>query len=305
MEAARWTVQDVPDLSAKVAVVTGATSGIGREVATALAVRGASVVLAVRDINKGHAVADRIRALRAGADVTVQRLDLASLRSVRDAAGALRARHRRIDMLINNAGVMFTPQQTTEDGLELQLAVNYFGPYALTGLLLDHLVEAPGSRVVTVSSLFHRNSGISVGDSLSPHPYRRIRAYADSKLADLLFTYELHRRLAAAGVGTIAVAAHPGITRTQLARNSPAALRWLVRAYELWANQTPAMGALPVLRAATDPAVSGGQYYGPGQRGGFRGHPVLASSSGRSHDAALQRDVWSAAERLTGVTFPV
>src|SRR5712671_5880625 len=286
---AKWTSEDVPGQQGRLAVVTGANTGLGFETARVLAARGASVVLAVRDTEKGKRAAARIAGTAPGANVTVQPLDLASLDSIRAAAGELRARHPRIDLLINNAGVMFPPRQATGDGFELQFGTNHLGPFALTGLLLEQMLPVPGSRVVTVSSLAHRlRARINFGD-------------LQSKLANLMCTYELARRLSGAGT-TIAVAAHPGLAATELTRNTPAIAAFL---YARLLSQTPAMGALPVLRAATDPGVAGGQYYGPGGLLGAGGYPELAHSSGRSRDTAIGRRLWTVSEELTGVTFPV
>jgi len=299
---ATWTSGDVPGQQGRLAVVTGANTGLGFETARVLAARGASVVLAVRDTGKGKQAAARIAATAPGADVMVQPLDLASLDSVRAAAAELRARHPRIDLLINNAGVMFTPRQATRDGFELQLGTNHLGHFALTGLLLEQMLPVPGSRVVTVSSTAHRlRARINFGDLQGERSYRRVAAYSQSKLANLMFTYELHRRLSGAAATTIAVAAHPGLANTELTRNSSAASAALARLI----SQKPAMGALPTLRAATDPGVLGGQYYGPGRLLGTRGYPELAESSRRSRDTAIQRRLWTVSEELTGVTFPV
>src|SRR5882762_1562053 len=297
---AKWTSGDVPGQQGRLAVVTGANTGLGFETARVLAARGASVVLAVRDIEKGKQAAARIAGTAPGANVMVQALDLASLDSVRAAAGELRARHPRIDLLVNNAGVMFTPRQATRDGFELQLGTNHLGHFALTGLLLEQMLPVPGSRVVTISSLAHRiRARINFDDLQSQRSYRRVAAYSQSKLANLLFTYELARRLSGAGT-TIAVAAHPGLAATELTRHTPAVAAF---SYAL-VTQNAAMGALPVLRAATGPGVAGGQYYGPRGLFGTRGYPELAHSTGQSHDTAIQRRLWTVSEELTGVTFP-
>src|SRR5258705_1517743 len=298
---AKWTSDDVPGQQGRLAVVTGANTGLGFETAQVLAARGASVVLAVRDIEKGKRAAARIAGTAPGANVMVQHLDLTSLDSIRAAADELRAKQPRIDLLINNAGVMFTPRQTTHDGFELQFGTNHLGHFALTGLLLEHMLPVPGSRVVTVSSIGHRtHARINFDDLQGERSYSRVGAYNQSKLANLMFTYELQRRLSGAGT-TIAVAAHPGFAATELARYTPAASAALARLI----SQKPAMGALPVLRAATDPGVLGGQYYGPRRLLGTRGYPELARSSGQSRDTAIQRRLWTASEELTGVTFPV
>jgi NAD(P)-dependent dehydrogenase (short-subunit alcohol dehydrogenase family) len=283
-----------------VAIVTGANTGLGFETARMLAEHGASVIVAVRDVEKGKRAAGRITG-----DVSVQALDLTSLESVRAAAAELRAAHPRIDLLVNNAGVMYTPKQTTADGFELQFGTNHLGHFALTGLLLDRLLPVEGSRVVTVSSTGHRiRAAIHFDDLQWERSYSRIEAYGQAKLANLLFTYELQRRLAA-HASTIAAAAHPGVSNTELARNTPTALRVPVSWVAPLLTQEPAMGALPTVRAATDPSVLGGQYFGPGGRGEARGYPVPVVSSAASYDLDTQRRLWTVSEELTGVTFPV
>ncbi|MEU7764233.1 SDR family NAD(P)-dependent oxidoreductase [Nocardia sp. NPDC049190] len=303
--ATRWTEQDIPDQKGRVAIVTGANSGLGFEAARALAAHGASVVLAVRDVDKGkHAAADIADAVPS-ADTTIQQLDLTSLESVRNAAEQLRSAYATIDLLINNAGVMYPPRQITTDGFELQFGTNHLGHFALTGLLLDKMLPVPGSRVVTVSSVGHRiRARIDFDDLQGERSYNRVAAYGQSKLANLMFTYELQRRLSDTG-DTIAVAAHPGAANTDLMRNSPAALRAFVPVLAPIVTQSAAMGALPILRAATDPDARGGQYYGPGGFLETRGYPKVVESSRQSHDTAIQRRLWTVSEELTGVTFPV
>jgi NAD(P)-dependent dehydrogenase (short-subunit alcohol dehydrogenase family) len=302
-----WTSDDVPDLHGRTIVVTGGNTGIGYEAAKVLAQLSATVVLACRDLGKAERAAARIADTSPGARVTVERLDLASLASVRAAAERLRARHPRIDLLINNAGLMMPPYGHTEDGFELQFGTNHLGHFALTGLLLDRLLAGPDSRVVTVSSNGHRRGEMDFTDLQSERGYRRVPAYGRSKLANLMFTYELQRRLAAAGASTIAVAAHPGGVRTDLMRHSPWWIRTAVHPGMRWATswliQDAPAGALPTLRAAVDPAVRGGEYYGPGGRGEFTGHPVRVESNDRSHDVGVQRRLWEESERLTGVSY--
>src|ERR1700736_3692544 len=218
----KWTTDDIPDQSGRVAVVTGANTGLGYHTAAALAQSGAHVVLAVRNLEKGNAALARIVAAHPDADVTLQALDLSSLDSVRAAADALRTAYPRIDLLINNAGVMWAPKQVTADGFEMQFGTNHLGHFALTGLLLDNLLPVRGSRVVTVSSLGHRlRAAIHFDDLQWERSYDRIAEYGQSKLANLLFTYELQRRLANHQKNTIAVAAHPGAASTELTRNIP------------------------------------------------------------------------------------
>ncbi|SMC63471.1 NAD(P)-dependent dehydrogenase, short-chain alcohol dehydrogenase family [Kibdelosporangium aridum] len=301
----KWTAADVPNQDGRTAVITGANTGIGFEAAKVLAARGATVVLGVRDTAKGSAAAAQIVAASPGADVRVQRLDLTSLDSIRAAADAIRADFASIDLLINNAGVMYTPKQTTADGFELQFGTNHLGHFALTGLLLDMLLPVPDSRVVTISSVGHRMQAAIHFDDLNwEKSYSRVGAYGQSKLANLMFTYELQRRLSGKGK-TIAVAAHPGGSRTDLMRNSPLAFRLAYKVIGRLITQAPSEGALPTLRAATDPNVLGGQYYGPSGLGESRGAPVLVKSSAQSHDVAIQRRLWTASEELTGVKFPV
>ncbi|OIN81786.1 SDR family NAD(P)-dependent oxidoreductase [Mycobacterium malmoense] len=302
---AKWTTSDIPDQSGRVAIITGANTGLGYETALALAERGARVVLAVRNLDKGKDAAARITAQSPHAEVSLQELDLTSLGSIRAAADQLRSEHDRIDLLVNNAGVMWTPKSTTKDGFELQFGTNHLGHFAFTGLLLDRLLPVAGSRVVTVSSIGHRiRADIHFDDLQWERRYSRVGAYGQSKLANLLFTYELQRRLAPRGT-TIAVAAHPGGSRTELTRNLPAPLARVFSVVEPLITQDAAAGALPTLRAATDPAVLGGQYFGPGRPGEVRGYPKVVESSDRSHDAELQRRLWAVSEELTGVVYPV
>ncbi len=302
----KWTAADVPDQTGRVAVVTGANAGLGLETAAVLAERGARVVVAVRDLGKGEAAVGEIRRRTSNADVALQQLDLSSLASVRTAADELRAAYPRIDLLINNAGVMYPPKQTTADGFELQFGTNHLGHFALTGLVLDHLLQVEGSRVVTVASIAHNiQAGIHFDDLQWERSYNRVAAYGQSKLANLMFTYELQRRLAAKQAPTIAVAAHPGISNTELMRHIPGSGLPGFSALAGLVTNSPAVGALATLRAATDPEVRGGQYYGPS---GFRelvGHPVLVQSNRQSHDTDVQQRLWSVSEELTGVKFPV
>jgi NAD(P)-dependent dehydrogenase (short-subunit alcohol dehydrogenase family) len=301
---AKWTTDDIPDQTGRVAVITGANTGLGYETARALAEHGAHVVLAVRNLDKGKDAAARITAASPRADVALQELDLTSLDSIRAAARQLRSDHDRIDLLINNAGVMYTPKSTTKDGFELQFGTNHLGHFALTGLLLDRLLPVAGSRIVTVSSIGHRiRADIHFDDLQWEHSYNRVSAYGQAKLANLLFTYELQRRLALHGT-TIAAAAHPGGSNTELMRNLPPLVARVSAVIEPL-FQDPAMGALPSLRAATDPAVVGGQYFGPDGFAQTRGYPKVVASSRKSHDIDLQRRLWAVSEELTGVVYPV
>ncbi len=300
-----WTPDDIPDLSGSVAVVTGANSGMGLEVSRALARKNAAVVLACRDNDRGRAASESIRSGIPEARVEVMTLDLASLASVRRFAEAFLGGHNRLDVLVNNAGVLLVPYDTTEDGFERHFGINHLGHFALTGLLMDRLLATSASRIVTVGSRGHIMGRIDFANLMyeSGEGYSAARAYARSKLANLLFTYELQRRIAV--TDTIAVAAHPGGAATDLGRRmrDRRFYRAILPLLE-WLSQSAAAGARPILRAATDPAVKGGQYYGPGGLLGMRGAPVVVRSHPRSHDKDVARRLWEVSEELTGVRFP-
>jgi NAD(P)-dependent dehydrogenase (short-subunit alcohol dehydrogenase family) len=298
VSALGWTVDDAPTQDGRIALVTGATSGIGFETAKALARRGAALVLPVRSLERGKAASARIRADTPAAEISLYRLDLASLSSIAEGAAAIREAHTTIDLLINNAGVMWTPFEKTVDGFELQLATNHLGPFALTGRLLDLLLATGGSRVVTVSSLMHRIGARMNFDDLNfERDYRPDRPYAQAKLANLMFTFALQRRFAAAGARTIAAAAHPGWASTGLGHTS-----WRLRAI-VPLGQAPAVGALPTLRAALDPTARGGAYYGPSRLFETRGAPGPARAGALACDMAQQERLWEISERLTGVAY--
>ena len=301
-----WSVDDIPTLQGKTAVVTGANSGIGLVTATQLAAHGAAVVLACRAEASARDAAEHIAREVPGAVTDVVRLDLASLASARKAADRIRSGYGRLDLLVNNAGLMMPPLGRTEDGFELQFGTNHLGHFALTGLLLDRLLHTPGSRVVTVSSFGHRQGRIDSDDlNFERRPYRPAAAYGQSKLANIMFTYEFQRRLAEAGAQTTAVTLHPGAVPTSLQRHAAGPARAigdiLMRAL---GQPDAAAGGLSTLRAATDPAARGGEYYGPDGFLGWSGqHPKVTRSSRRSHDTAVQRRLWTESERLTGVTY--
>jgi NAD(P)-dependent dehydrogenase (short-subunit alcohol dehydrogenase family) len=301
--ARRWTATDVPELHGRTAIVTGGNTGLGFETARVLAARGATVVLACRDPQRAAGAAARI-----GGDTEILPLDLSDQASVRAAAARLHETHPRVDLLVNNAGALQPRHATSVDGWELTLATNHLGPFAFTGLVLDTMLSVPGSRVVTVSSIGHRYGSGAIGfDDLHAGPPRS--AYFQSKLANLMFTYELQRRLAASGAPTIAVAAHPGNARTEFGRDLPRVQRTLMHPrlsfLTWWLMQSPPIGALATLRAATDPAAGGGDFFGPPGRLQFTGHPVRIESSPASYDIEAQQRLWQESERLTGVTYPV
>jgi len=294
-----WTAADIPSQDGRIAVVTGATSGLGFHTARELAHAGAEVVLAVRDTDRGEAVREEIGA------AAVVRLDLADQSSVRAAADELLARWPRIDVLVNNAGVMATPRITTADGFELQMATNHFGPFALTGLLIGAL---HGARVVTVASGMHRSGKIAFDDLQSERGYHRWQVYSQTKLANLLFTFELGRRSAAGGLDLRSVAAHPGIARTNLQAAGPGMdgnrLRQAIIVGGTYLiGQSDARGALPSLYAAAMPDLPSGTYVGPDGLFEGRGHPKLVSASKAAHDEAAARRLWEMSEELTGVSY--
>jgi NAD(P)-dependent dehydrogenase (short-subunit alcohol dehydrogenase family) len=304
---AQWSAADVPDQHGKIALVTGANAGIGFEAAKVLAARGATVILACRDVAKAESAGERIRVAAPRSQAHTLALDLASLASVRRAAERFRADHGRLDLLINNAGVIHPARAETEDGFELHFGTNHLGHFALTGLLLDRLLATPGSRVVTVSSNGHRRADVHLDDLSLRRGYGLNAAYGQSKLANLLFTYHLQRQLAAISAPTIAVAAHPGNAYTDVGRHMPGwvrlALSPRLRLLNSWLLHDAHAGALPTLRAAVDAAATGGEYYGPGGRREFTGHPIQVRSSARSEDVELQQRLWQESERLTGVTY--
>jgi NAD(P)-dependent dehydrogenase (short-subunit alcohol dehydrogenase family) len=305
----RWTAADFPDQSGRTAVVTGASGGLGLQTAQVLAGRGATVVLACRDLGKAEHAAGLIRAQTRRDSVVIVHLDLASLASVEKAAHEIRAACPRLDLLINNAAVMAAPYHCTEDGFEVTFATNHLGHFALTGRLLGRLLETPGSRIVTVSSVGHRDGVMHFDDLQFARKYDHRHAYWQSKLANLLFTYELSSRLQAAGAPTMALAAHPGVVGTELWRTSSRLERVVISPRMRMINfrlvHSVEHGALPMLRAATDPAARAGQYYGPGGRRGYVGYPVLEESSPRSRNEADRRRLWQISEQLTGVFYPI
>jgi NAD(P)-dependent dehydrogenase (short-subunit alcohol dehydrogenase family) len=294
-----WTAENIPDLTGKTALVTGANSGIGYEMARALAHKEATVILACRNKDKGEAAVRQIDQEYPEAKAGLMQLDLSDLASVRRFAGDFASHHGGLDILINNAGIMAPPFGKTADGFELQFGTNHLGHFALTGLLYDLIIHTPQARVVTVSSGGHRFAEIDFDNLNAEKGYDRQRAYAQSKLANLLFTYELQRRFEVAGVDTIAAAAHPGWTATNLQAH------WrMVRILNPFIAQKPKMGALPTLYAATAPDVRGGDYYGPAGWQELRGYPTRVQSSDRSYDTTVAAKLWTVSEELTGVRYP-
>jgi NAD(P)-dependent dehydrogenase (short-subunit alcohol dehydrogenase family) len=302
-----WTTADMPDLTGKVAIVTGANSGIGYDTAVALAAKRAAVIMASRNLQKGRAALEQLKSEVPDADVELIQLDLASLESVRSFAEAFKAKYDRLDLLINNAGIMMVPYGLTEDRFELQFGTNHLGHFALTGLLLDTILATTGARVVNVSSGGHRFGTMDFDDLMfkGGSGYSGGAAYGRSKLANLLFTYELQRRFEAVGADAEALAAHPGGSNTNLGNHLLEG--WYIKPFAPYLlniiTQSSAMGALPTIRAAVDPDARGGQYYGPAGFMEQRGYPVLVQSNAKSHDRADAEKLWQVSEELTGVKF--
>jgi NAD(P)-dependent dehydrogenase (short-subunit alcohol dehydrogenase family) len=308
---ATWTTDDIPGQSGRTAIVTGANAGLGYQTAVQLARAGAHVLLAARDPGRGAAALERLCAEVPASRAELLPLDLADLSSVERFATAFTARGEGLDLLVNNAGVMAVPKrETTVQGFERQFGTNHLGHFALTGRLLPALLQAPGSRVVTVSSNRHKQaSGIDFDDLQGERRYRPWRAYDQSKLANAMFVLELDRRVRAAGLSVVSVGAHPGFAATNLQITGPRsggtslAARAMGVATRLLA-QPARDGALPTLYAATAPGVQGGQYFGPDGRGEMRGHhPKQVAFSAAAHDQAAAARLWTVSEELTGVTF--
>ena len=310
-----WRTDDIPDLTGERAVITGVTGDLGFHTALELARHGAELVVTARDTAKAHDVVARLNEAVPGATVDVVSLDLASLADAKRAASEVAAAYDRLDILVNNAGIMATPKRTTKDGFELQIGTNHLGHFAWTATLWP-LLKASEARIVTVSSLAHaRANGIdlrSLTPEGSPRRYFRWTAYSESKLANLSFALELNRRVKAAGLGVVSVGAHPGVASTNLQKTGVSigggvnALAGIAmhQATRIIA-QSAAMGAWPLLMAATDPALTGGEYVGPSSLGQTRGRPKLVGMTRWARDEDLADHLWTASEQATGVEFDV
>ena len=292
----KWTTENIPDMTGKVCIVTGANTGLGYEVTLQLATKGAEIVMAVRSLERGQAAIARIEKAVPNAKISIIKLDLSSLDSIKEATEEIRTMHKKVDIIVNNAGVISKPKQTTRDGFEMNFGVNHLGHFAFTLLLLDIIVATPNSRIVTVSSITHRKAkpALLLND-LDCKGLGTMQLYRRSKFANLLFAYELQRRLQ--GTNTISVAAHPGIAQSEIVRGFPKIVQKLANLY----MQRTSVGALPILRAATDPAILGGQYWGPRGRKEHRGHPTIVTSSDATYDIGLQKLLWLTSEELTNV----
>lgn len=299
MSNEKWTAENIPNQKGKVAIVTGSSSGIGFETARVLAEKQATVIIAVRNLEKGNKAAEKILAQNKNADVKVMELDLANLGSVEKFAENFQKDYSQLDLLINNAGVMIPPYSKTADGFELQFGTNHLGHYALTGLLLEVLLKTEGARIVNVSSGAHKVGNLNFDDlTWEKRGYSAWRAYGDSKIANLYFTFELDRQLKEKKLNLLVTAAHPGYTATELQRN--------MGIFEFLNNifaQDISMGALPTLRAATEGGLKGGEYFGPGGFMEMWGFPIRVESNSLAKDAEIAKKLWEVSEELTRVKF--
>jgi NAD(P)-dependent dehydrogenase (short-subunit alcohol dehydrogenase family) len=301
-----WTSDNISDLTGKVIIITGANSGIGYEAAKEFARKGAQIILASRNLDKAQFALSQIQAEITETKAEILKLDLANLKSIQQFVDSFKKKYDRLDILLNNAGIMMVPYGKTEDGFENQFGTNHLGHFALTGLLIELLHKTPGARVVNISSNAHHFGEMDFSNLMfeDGEGYLAQKAYGRSKLANLLFTYELQRRFEARGVNTIAVAAHPGISNTNLAAHI--FKRWRLKMLQPLMGlmlQSAAMGALPGIRAAVDPTVSGGQYFGPDGSKERSGYPVVVFSNEVSHNLEDALQLWEISEKLTGVYY--
>ena len=300
----KWIAEQMPDQQGRTAIVTGANSGLGFIVSRELARAGAHVIMTSRDAERGAKAMDTIKGAHPDANIEVAQLDLANLASVRTFVQRFLAGHNQVDLLVNNAGVMAAPHARTADGFELQFGTNHLGHFALTGLLMPAFKQRLGNRVVTVSSLNHKLGRMHFDDLQGEQHYSRWGAYAQSKLANLLFALELERKLKAARLPVHSVAAHPGYAATNLQFSGPVRRERLVLGFaNRFLAQSAEMGALPILYAATYPDLPAGSYVGPDGPGEARGYPTLVQPSARAKDAGVANLLWQISERLTGVEY--
>jgi NAD(P)-dependent dehydrogenase (short-subunit alcohol dehydrogenase family) len=304
----KWTEKDLPDLTGRTVIITGANSGTGFAATNFLSTKGATVVMACRNPDKANRALQRIRNDNAEAKLDFIPLDLGSLASIERFSEAFKKKHPSLDILINNAGMSQTPQLKTEDGFEMQIGVNHLGHYALTGRVMDRLVNTRNSRVVTMSSMNHEQGEMNLDNLFLEGEYHPMRAYEQSKLANLLFSYELSRKLTRAGVNVESIAAHPGFVKSNIMKSNEYTIRSF--AFTLMFNilnallaMTPEKGSLGIMRAATDRTLKNGDYVGPTKMGGFRGLPKLLTSSESSYNEKDARKLWEISEQLTGVRY--
>jgi NAD(P)-dependent dehydrogenase (short-subunit alcohol dehydrogenase family) len=303
-----WNLADMPDQSNKVVVVTGATNGLGYEMGKAFALKNATLIMAVRNPELGEARAAEFRALTKSGGVEVMHVDLGDLDTVRGFAESFKSRYDRLDVLMNNAGIMAVPYGKTKDGFERHIGVNYLGHFALTGLLLDVIKRSPGCRVVNTSSISEKTGNIRrlLADFNQERGYERWTSYGHSKLAMLMFAFELNRRFEQHGVNAAAIGAHPGFARTNLRTRGmtvePNLLHRYMNVFFEWMSADQAAGALPLLYAATDPEAEAGEYYGVHLLG-WRGYPAKNRPTRQAHNRELAQRLWETSEALTGVVY--
>ncbi|MCF8362278.1 MAG: SDR family NAD(P)-dependent oxidoreductase [Prolixibacteraceae bacterium] len=306
MTTSKWTFDNIPDLQGKTIIVTGGNSGLGYESVKAFAQKGAKVVLACRNPEKGEKAKNEILQAKPIGEIEVMIIDLMDLSSVKQFAHDFKSKYSKLDVLLNNAGIMATPFSKTKDGFEAQLGTNHLGHFALTGLLLDVLKATPDSRVVNVSSMAHKSGKMDFNDLMfeKGRKFKTMKAYGQSKLANLLFTYELQRYFESENISSISVAAHPGGSNTRLAGHlEDSGFMKIVSKVLRGIMQSAAKGALPQIRASVDPDVKGGEYYGPGGIGEISGYPVLVKSTSASHKIEDAKKLWDISEKLTGVHY--
>lgn len=306
MNNKKWTTTDIPDLSGKIIVVTGGNSGLGFEAVKAFSEKGATVILASRSVEKGAAAKNEIIKNDISGKIEVMQLDLMDFASIKYFAEKLKEKYQKLDVILNNAGIMTTPYFLTKDGLEAQNGTNHFGHFALTGQLMDLINKTPNSRIVNVSSIAHKQGKMDFDNFLfeGGSGYSPLKSYGRSKLANLLFTYELHRRLENSKINCIAVAAHPGVSNTNLFQYLENKL--IFKIFKPLMSpfiQEQNMGALPAIRAAVDPAVKGADYYGPDGFNEMKGFPVKVKSNAASHNIKDAKKLWELSEKITGVKF--
>jgi NAD(P)-dependent dehydrogenase (short-subunit alcohol dehydrogenase family) len=304
MKKENWTTENIPDLAGKVIIVTGGNSGLGYESVKAFAEKGAEVVLASRSVEKGETAKKEIGAVKG--NISVLQLDLMDFSSIKGFSEKFQQKYNRLDVLLNNAGIMTTPYFLTKDGLEAQMGTNHFGHFVLTGLLFGLIKNTPDSRIVNVSSMAHKQGKMDFGNLLFENGkgYSPIKSYGRSKLANLLFTYELQRRMAASAIKSIAIAAHPGVSTTNLFQHIEK--KWYFKLFSPLMSpfmQSQEMGALPQIRASVDENVKGDDYYGPDGFNEMKGFPVLVKSNAASHNLEDARKLWEVSEKITGVSF--
>lgn len=299
-----FNLNNIPSQKGRIAIVTGSNTGLGFETAKALAEKEATVILACRNLQKAEAAKTEIIKAVPNAKLDIIQIDLSKLASVRQFAREFLAKYTQLDLLINNAGVMTPPYSKTEDGFELQFGANHLGHFLLTGLLLDTILATPNSRIVALSSIAHKRGNIQFEDLQWEKKYAKIPAYAQSKLANLMFAFELNRRLSTKdGHSSIAVAAHPGVSNTELARHFPKLLVALLTPLLSFMIHPPHRGALPSLMAALDPSVKGGEYFGPQGYREMKGDPGRAESTQLANDQEIAKRLWKVSEELTGINY--